>query len=127
MARRILNALIACVLLLLTGPLLTLVCLAVWWETPGPILVRQVSVNRHGRRCELLTFRTTAYDHRRSPWDLEVTRVGQMLRYTRIEVLPQLINVLRGDIDVIDIEVPAWFWLMLVACAEAPAPRGTLF
>jgi hypothetical protein len=49
-----------------------------------------------------------------------------MLRYTRIEVLPQLINVLRGDIDVIDIEVPAWFWLMLVACAEAPAPRGTL-
>jgi lipopolysaccharide/colanic/teichoic acid biosynthesis glycosyltransferase len=102
MARRLLNALMACVLLLLTGPLLILVCLAVWWESPGPIFVHRVSVTRHGGRHELLSFRTTLYDHRGSPWNREVTRVGQMLRYTRIELLPQLINVLRGDIDLID-------------------------
>lgn len=83
---------LAGVLLAFTLPLLLCVALAIKWEGPGPILEKQACIGRGGRRFQMLRFRTTESGQRWIP-----TRMGEFLRYTRMEDLPQLINVLRGD------------------------------
>lgn len=95
---------IACVLLAITLPLLLIVFLAIRWEGPGPVLERRECIGRSGRRFQMLKFRTTVYDpeHATPAWAQRTTGVGQFLRYTRIDVLPQLINVLRGEMTLID-------------------------
>jgi lipopolysaccharide/colanic/teichoic acid biosynthesis glycosyltransferase len=67
------------------------------WESSGPILERHRSIDSQGRRIELLNFRTSGH------------QIGWFLRYTRIESLPRLVNVLRGDIELIDVEFPDGF------------------
>jgi lipopolysaccharide/colanic/teichoic acid biosynthesis glycosyltransferase len=105
MTARVVNVTLAALLLFLTAPLLLVVSFFLWWESSGPILEKRVSIGRQGQRVALLNFRTTGH------------QLGSFLRYTRIESLPELVNVLRGDIDLVDIEFPAGFWLVLVACA----------
>ena len=99
---RFADVVIAALLLLITLPLLILVALAIRWDSPGPILVRHSCVGS-GRRFQILEFRTVAHgpDHR-SASDVRITRVGGFLRYTRIDTLPQLINVLRGEMSLLD-------------------------
>jgi lipopolysaccharide/colanic/teichoic acid biosynthesis glycosyltransferase len=102
--RRLGDVLIACALLCFTLPLLLLTAVAIKCGSPGPIFERQERVGAAGRRFKLLTFRTAVHDPERvGPiWAREVTRIGHFLRYTRIDALPQLINVLRGDISLIE-------------------------
>ena len=98
---RLLNTLLAVVLLLLTAPLLTIVALAIRLETAGPILVRRIWIGRNGRRIDVLRFRTAEWDAGRESWG-SLTRVGHFVQQTRIEVLPQLVNVLRGEMKFTD-------------------------
>lgn len=100
---RLLNIVLAVSLLVITAPLLLLAMLAIKWESPGPVLHRQASVDRGGRRFELLSFRTIEWDPGRERWGREVTRVGCYLEYTRIAALPQLFNVLRGDMNLVEV------------------------
>ena len=90
-----------CVLLIIALPLLVLVALALKCEGSGPIFVRQECLGRGGRRFKLLRFRTRLHDPERLRpiWAEDITGLGRFLQYTRIEGLPQLINVLRGDIS----------------------------
>jgi lipopolysaccharide/colanic/teichoic acid biosynthesis glycosyltransferase len=118
---RLLDCIVAIFLLLLAGPLLLLICLVIKWESPGPVFERQVSIDRNGRRFELLNFRTTEYHQAQPSWARSVTRTGEFLRYSRMERLPQLINVLRGDINLIEIDHTGWFWLVLVTCLSESA------
>ena len=101
--RRFGDFVIACVFLAITLPLMIIVALAIKWESPGPILVRQTCIGR-GRRFQMLRFRTIVHDpeHAMPAWAQKTTRVGQLLRHTRIDVLPQLFNVLRGEMSIID-------------------------
>ena len=92
---RPLDVILAALLLAFTFPLLILVALAIKWESLGPVLDKQSCTGRGGRRFEMLSFRTTEYEQPRLGWARE-TRVGEFLRYTQIEALPQLINVIRG-------------------------------
>jgi lipopolysaccharide/colanic/teichoic acid biosynthesis glycosyltransferase len=97
--------LVAWILLATTLPLVTLVALAIKWESPGgPILTKLARMARDGRPYYVLKFRTTVHDpaHAAPPWGQQMTRVGQFLRYTRIEAIPQLINVVRGEMSLID-------------------------
>ena len=57
-----------------------------------------------GRRFQMLKFRTVVHDpeHATPTWAQRTTQLGEFLRYTRIEDLPQLINVLRGEMSIID-------------------------
>ena len=103
---RMADLVIAGVLIAFTLPLMMIVAIAIKCESQGPAFQRQASVGR-SRRLILLTFRTTLHRpeyasnrYRRS----ETTRVGRFLRYTRIETLPQLINVLRGEVTLIGTE-----------------------
>ena len=102
--RRVGDVLIASVLLFVTVPLMVCIALAIKYESPGPVFERRERLGGGGRWFTSLKFRTTA--HEREPakvrWVKPVTRVGQFLRYVRIDELPQLINLLRGDLSLID-------------------------
>jgi putative colanic acid biosynthesis UDP-glucose lipid carrier transferase len=102
---RIADAVIAGVLLVLALPLMIIVAVVIRWDSPGPVFEREPCVGRRGRRFQLLQFRTTAYapEDPKTAWSQRrLTPVGAFLRYTRIETLPQLLNVLKGDITMID-------------------------
>lgn len=101
--RRLTDGMIACVLLAIIGPLLLLVALALKLESPGPVLVRENCIGTGGRRFQLLRFRTLPHDPDCTlPNWRRPTAVGRILRSTRIEDLPQLINVVRGEMSIVD-------------------------
>ena len=103
--KKIGDLLIASVLIAISLPLMLIVALAITLDSPGPVFSRQERRSLGGRRVRILRFRTTVY----KPQDPEparghnahVTRVGRFLRYTRIDDLPQLVNVLRGDMSLV--------------------------
>ena len=93
-------------LLLLTLPLLLLACLLIIIESPGPVLYRQQRVGLGGRPFVLLKLRSMCTDAEKDGaprWaktgDPRVTRVGKFIRRARIDELPQLWNVLHGDMS----------------------------
>ena len=103
MTSRLPNGIVAAALLVVTGPLLLLAALAIRLESPGPVFEKRPRVNRAGRRFEALSFRVTEHDQAHT-WARKVTRVGSFLLYTRMVSLPQILNVLRGDISLMEIE-----------------------
>jgi lipopolysaccharide/colanic/teichoic acid biosynthesis glycosyltransferase len=90
---RIADVLVAAALLVFTFPLMMFIALAIKLESSGPALYCRHRLGRNGRHFTLLSFRTTSGG--RSPRE---TRIGEFLQYTWIVDLPQLLNVLRGDI-----------------------------
>ncbi len=109
---RAVDLLIASALLVLTFPLLALVALAIKLDGPGPVFCQQPRVGLDGRRFLMLKFRATERKpepHSRWIGDRSTreTRVGQFLRYTRTEDLPQLVNVLRGEMSLTGC---GWAW-----------------
>ena len=95
---RVLDGVIAGALLLATLPLLVAIAILIKWENPGPVFDATQQIGMGGQSCRLLKFRTTsrAPDFARRA---RVTGVGDFVIYTRIEYLPRLINVIRGDIS----------------------------
>ena len=102
--RRLIDLVVAGALLTLAAPLMLLVALAIRVESPGPILVRENCIGLRGRRFQMLKFRTVRHDPDRSVplWNRKPTPLGGVLRFTRIEALPQLINVIRGEMSIVD-------------------------
>jgi lipopolysaccharide/colanic/teichoic acid biosynthesis glycosyltransferase len=98
------DVMVACALLVITLPLMLIVALAIKWESPGPILDSHTCIRAGGRRFQILRFRTAARDPELATpsWAQTRTRIGRFLWSTRIDALPQLINVLRGEIRLID-------------------------
>jgi lipopolysaccharide/colanic/teichoic acid biosynthesis glycosyltransferase len=94
----------ACVLLTFTLPLLLIVALAIRLESPGPVLERQACIGAGGRRFQMLKFRTEICGSSGAApgWAISSTTTGRFLQYTRIEYLPQLLNLLRGDLSILD-------------------------
>src|SRR5262249_52216745 len=82
-----------------------LTAIAVWLDSRGSILYQQVRVGENDRLFTLCKFRSMRSDaeHGRPIWatnnDSRVTRVGRFIRLTRLDELPQLMNVLRGDMS----------------------------
>jgi putative colanic acid biosynthesis UDP-glucose lipid carrier transferase len=100
-----LDKLLASALCLLVLPILLVAALAIRLESPGPVLFRQRRVGQFGRPFEVLKLRTLrvdpADDGRRGvrEGDRRITRVGAFLRATCIDEMPQIINVLRGEMS----------------------------
>src|SRR5215467_5909068 len=89
--RRLADVVIAGALLIITAPLMLFAALAIRSEGPGPILERQSCIASGGRRFEMLKFRTIVPDPENTMpvWACKTTQVGEFLRYSRIECLPQ--------------------------------------
>jgi sugar transferase (PEP-CTERM system associated) len=102
--RRLMSIAISVVCLLATLPLIPVVALAIWLTSEGPILYRQKRVGRNGHIFTCYKFRTMRQDAEAdtgATWALDddprITRVGRMLRYLRLDEIPQIWNVLKGD------------------------------
>src|ERR1051325_3269456 len=93
---------LACALGLFTLPLLGLVALAIWLESRGPVFRNRFRLLPDGRRIFLVSFHTAAPNSAALRWESGFeTRVGSFLRRTRIEHLPQLVNVIRGEMTLV--------------------------
>jgi lipopolysaccharide/colanic/teichoic acid biosynthesis glycosyltransferase len=105
---RALDLVLSGVALALTSPVLALAALAVRLESGGPIVFRQLRVGRDGRPFEMLKLRTMVVGAEHtgaglavSQGDARITRVGALLRRLSLDELPNLVNVLRGEMSVI--------------------------
>ena len=107
MAKRAFDLLLSVLGLMLLAPLLAVLALAVRIDSPGPVFFRQERVGRFGRIFRIHKFRTMRVDAPATGPaitvgdDPRVTRVGRMLRGHRLDELPQLIDVLRGDMSLV--------------------------
>jgi exopolysaccharide biosynthesis polyprenyl glycosylphosphotransferase len=106
--RRALSLTGALAIAVLTAPVMALVALAVKLDSHGPVFYRQTRVGRAGRTFRICKFRTMTADAEAKSgavWakvgDPRVTRVGAFLRKTRLDELPQLANVLWGDMELV--------------------------
>ena len=113
----------ACALLgaIVLSPVLLVVALAVKLTSPGPVIFRQKRVGMHGTHFEMYKFRTMRAD---TPSDVpthllagpedHVTGVGRFLRRTSLDELPQLFNILKGDMSIVGPRPALWNQLDLI-------------
>jgi lipopolysaccharide/colanic/teichoic acid biosynthesis glycosyltransferase len=116
-AKRAIDVVGAAIALVVCGPLMGLIALVVRRHPPGPALFRQERVGRGGQTFTVLKFRTMVVEaeqrgaellplSRDPDWldlahDPRVTGIGRVLRRTSLDELPQLLNVLRGDMSLV--------------------------
>ncbi len=108
MIRRAVDIAVSTSLLALSSPLLAAAVVAIRLESPGPAIYRQRRIGRGGRPFEMLKLRTMVSGAERigaglavNENDPRITRVGAFLRRTSLDELPNLLNVLRGEMSLI--------------------------
>jgi len=107
LAKRAFDVILSTLFLILLSPLMLLVALFVKLTSPGPVLYRQERVGLDGKPFSMLKFRTMRDSAEEEgprfaePADPRVTRIGALLRRTSIDELPQLLNVLAGDMSLV--------------------------
>jgi exopolysaccharide biosynthesis polyprenyl glycosylphosphotransferase len=107
MGKRLFDLTIASIGLLLAAPIMLLVAVAISLEDGEPVMFRQERVGRDGKTFNMLKFRSMGMDAEKDGaklaivGDVRVTRVGKFIRRTSLDELPQLINVLRGEMSIV--------------------------
>jgi lipopolysaccharide/colanic/teichoic acid biosynthesis glycosyltransferase len=105
--KRIIDVIFAALLLLFLSPLMLLTALVIKLDSPGPILYSQLRTGLHSQQFRVYKFRSMYQDaeQRGAQWtslrDPRITRIGNLLRLSRIDELPQIWNVLRGEMSLI--------------------------
>jgi exopolysaccharide biosynthesis polyprenyl glycosylphosphotransferase len=107
--KRVGDAVLAAIGLIVTAPAMALAALAIKLTSPGPVLFRQERVTKGGRSFTIFKLRTMVVDAEKSTGpvlsagkaDARITPVGKLLRATRLDELPQLFNVLRGEMSLV--------------------------
>ena len=105
--KRAVDIIVSAAGLILTTPLMLLVAAAVFLESGAPVLFRQERIGLHGVHFQILKFRSMRNETapQAASWtsdeDPRITRVGKFIRKFRLDELPQLINVLRGDMSLV--------------------------
>ena len=107
MAKRLFDIVLALLALLLLSPVMLAAALAVWLDSGRPVLFAQTRVGRGTQPFQLYKFRSMVVDaprlgsHSTAQNDPRITRVGRFLRRSSVDELPQLFNVLRGDMSLV--------------------------
>jgi putative colanic acid biosynthesis UDP-glucose lipid carrier transferase len=107
MVKRIFDIVMATLILILISPLLLLVALAIRLDSPGPIIFRQRRYGLDGKEIIVYKFRSMkvaedgAVIQQAKKGDSRITRIGQILRRTSIDELPQFVNVLQGRMSIV--------------------------
>lgn len=104
--KRALDVTLCTVALGVLSPVMGLAALAIKLESPGPVLFRQQRLGLHGQPFTMVKFRSMRVGAEaggvyEAKGDARVTRVGHVLRRTSIDELPQLVNIIRGDMSII--------------------------
>lgn len=104
-AKRTMDIVLSACALAILWPLLLLIALAIWIDDPGPVFYRQVRVGRNGKTFRIFKFRSMVMDADKKGLaitvgrDSRITRVGAVLRKTKLDELAQLLNVLFGQMS----------------------------
>jgi sugar transferase (PEP-CTERM system associated) len=108
LAKRCTDVVTSLLLLVLALPIMAITAVAISIDSPGPILYCQERVGRGGRTFRVMKFRSMRTDAERdgvARWagagDARITAVGRFIRKTRIDELPQLVNILRGEMSIV--------------------------
>ena len=104
---RFLDILLSSIALVIGIPLILLFGILIRLDTSGPIFYSQERLGKEGKRFKICKLRSMRYDAEKdgAQWaeknDVRVTRIGRIIRKTRIDEIPQLFNILKGDMSVI--------------------------
>lgn len=110
LAKRLLDVWVTAAVVALIWPLLALIAVAIKFDSPGPAIFKQRRLGENGRPFWMLKFRTMVADaeqrapvngHEKRADDPRVTRVGRWLRRTSLDELPQLFNILKGEMSLV--------------------------
>ncbi len=105
--KRLIDLAVSGIVLFVGLPIWLIVGAAIKLETPGPVFYRQERVGRDGHRFEMIKFRSMKQDAERhgarwaSKKDPRVTKVGRLIRQLHLDEIPQMINVLKGEMSII--------------------------
>ena len=106
--KRLMDVLVSLFVLVLSSPLWVFIATAIKMDTPGPVVYRQERVGKDGKLFNMFKFRSMHSDAEKNTgpvWapvnDTRVTKVGRFLRNTRLDEIPQFINVLDGDMSLV--------------------------
>lgn len=113
--KRVLDIILSGAGLILLSPFLLGISLAIKLDSPGPVLFKQKRVGFHKSYFNILKFRTMRTDtpkdmptHMLADPDQYITRVGHFLRKTSLDELPQIINILKGDMSIVGPRPALW-------------------
>lgn len=111
--KRCLDVVIAFAALILLSPLMLLTAVAIKLDSKGPVLFKQVRLGKNAMEFEIYKFRSMCENAENMgtgqysfDGDMRVTRVGRFIRATSIDELPQLINILKGEMSLVGFRPP---------------------
>lgn len=116
LAKRIFDIIMSSILLVFVSPILLVLGVLIKLDSPGPVMFRQVRVTTYGKEFHIFKFRTmvnhadTMGSQVTTKGDARVTRMGKLLRGCRLDELPQLVNILKGEMTFVGTrpEVPKY-------------------
>lgn len=107
-AKRGMDILLSAIAMLVAAPVMAVVAIAIKLEDGGPVFFKQKRMTRGGREFEILKFRSMIVDAEKYAGavlatgdDPRITRVGKIIRATRLDEIPQILNILKGDMSIV--------------------------
>ena len=103
--KRMFDLILSCVLIVLLSPVMLILAIAIKIDSPGTVMFRQVRVTQYGREFRIFKFRTMVQNAQQLgtqvtvKGDSRITRMGHLLRKCRLDELPQLFNILLGEMS----------------------------
>jgi exopolysaccharide biosynthesis polyprenyl glycosylphosphotransferase len=107
MGKRVFDIIVSSILLIIFSPFMLIIAVAIKLEDHGPVFYRQKRVTKNGRVFEILKFRSMITDAEKdgvkpaTTGDSRITHVGKVIRATRLDECPQLINIFKGDMSIV--------------------------
>jgi len=106
--KRLMDIVLCSVAMIVAAPVMAVVAVAIKLEDGGPVFFKQKRMTRNGREFEILKFRSMIVDAEKyagavlaTDNDPRITKVGKFIRATRLDEIPQILNILKGDMSIV--------------------------